>query len=171
MASLSSTCPQGGLCQPSAPGHVLQGRQVPPPGHEGWIQGLSGRVHTLPSAGGLRTEERGLKTKQGGQVRMGTVACLLGCAHREGEHECRAAPGPVPNPRSLLTASKPGKASQPRGGVTACAPWLPHMRTPWQCSYGEMTRGDEPPEAEGTYGTVATEGFSSSKRELGGSKK
>ena len=57
---------------------------------------------------------------------MGTVACLLGCAHREGEHECRAAPGPVPNPRSLLTASKPGKASQPRGGVTACAPWVPH---------------------------------------------
>ena len=34
-----------------------------------------------------------------------------------------------------------------------------------------MTRGDEPPEAEGTYGTVASEGLSSRKKELDGSKK
>ena len=60
---------------------------------------------------------------------MGTVACLLGCAHREGEHECRAAPGPVPSPRPLLTASKPGKASQPSGGVTVCALVSPHKNT------------------------------------------
>ena len=36
-------------------------------GHEGWIQGLSGRVHTLPSAGGLRIEKHGLKTRRPGE--------------------------------------------------------------------------------------------------------
>lgn len=114
VASLSCTCPQGGLCQPTAPGHVLQGDKCHHPAtRDGSGASQGGSIH-FPSAGGLRAEECGLKMKQGGQVRRGTVACLLGCAHTEGEQERRAAPGPVPGPRSLLTASKPGRASQPK---------------------------------------------------------
>lgn len=58
---------------------------------------------------------------------MGTVACLLGCAHRKGNMSAEQPQDLCPTPDLFLLPPNQAK-HQPWGGVTACVPWFPHTK-------------------------------------------